>query len=651
MHLYVRFIQVVVLGLFLLPQITFAQRLPVEAFASLPDVRSFKLSPSGEKLIFLESFAVDDLDGVAVRLFDIEKGKLSYLVTTDNTKFKVNWIAWAGDDHVLVSAVFPAFRWGTPTTETRLMVKSLVDGELRNVLSRSFYKGLSWVPQFQDDVIDFLPDEPNSILLSVPRKDPRASHVFKIDVATRKRKSYSSPKTNVTNWYTDQQNRVRAGIYWEDTEYRIYTKSIDKKAKWKELTRFESFSESQIWPMGFGLDPNILYFRAYHDDRLAIFKTDLSTEEFDRELVFSDENYDVDGGLIYSEKTGEVIGTTYSEGGGFTFWDPTYKALQAGIDKALPDTNNYIVDFSGDESKYILFATSDTDAGSYYLGDRAKKSLMFLGRRFRELPIESMVEKEYFEYEARDGLVISAYLSQPKKRSEKPLPTIIFPHGGPISYDDGGFDYWTQFFVNRGYAVLQMNFRGSSGYGYDFMKAGLQNWGQAMQDDVEDGTRTLIEKGISDPDKICIAGASYGGYAALMGTVKTPDLYQCAISFAGVTDVAYLVSKSRRFTSYEIVKEQIGSKRSLLKEVSPVNHVDKIQVPVLLVHGDQDRSVRIEHGRKMERRLRKAGKDVTYLEIEDADHYLSKQEHRIAAFKAMDEFLAKHLPVSDGVSQ
>lgn len=190
-----------------------------------------------------------------------------------------------------------------------------------------------------------------------------------------------------------------------------------------------------------------------------------------------------------------------------------------------------------------------------------------------------------------------------------------------------------------------MNFRGSSGYGYDFMQAGLKNWGQAMQDDVEDGVRHLIKEGIADPEQICIVGASYGGYAALMGAIKSPDLYRCAISIAGVTDVHYLVNSHRRYTNYEVVKEQIGSKRSELKDASPVNHVEKIAVPVLLVHGTEDRSVRVKHSRKMARRLEKAKKEVEYVELDGGDHYLSNENHRIATFKAMDQFLKTHLPV------
>ena len=175
------------------------------------------------------------------------------------------------------------------------------------------------------------------------------------------------------------------------------------------------------------------------------------------------------------------------------------------------------------------------------------------------------------------------------------------------------------------------------------MKSGLQSWGLEMQNDVEDGTRWLIEEGIADPDHICVVGASYGGYAALMEAARNPDLYNCAVSFAGVTDVADLVSSYRRYTNYEIVKEQVGSNRRDLRRRSPLEHAEAIEIPVLLAHGTKDRSVKVRHSQRMHRALEKDDKDVAYLEFEDGDHHLSRQEHRIAFFEAMDEFLQSHL--------
>ena len=221
----------------------------------------------------------------------------------------------------------------------------------------------------------------------------------------------------------------------------------------------------------------------------------------------------------------------------------------------------------------------------------------------------------------------------------------MLPHGGPIHRDSNAFDYWAQFFANKGYAVLQMNFRGSTGYGYTHRQAGLQKWGKEMQDDVEDGARFLIDKGITNPKKICIVGASYGGYAALMGVVKTPKFYQCAISVAGVSDVRELVLDNRAFwRTYNVVDEQIGTGAKFLKDISPVNHVKKIRVPVLLIHGELDRQVEIKHSKKMHKALKKAKKKVEFVELPNEDHYLTYEDNRILTFKKMADFLDKYMP-------
>jgi dipeptidyl aminopeptidase/acylaminoacyl peptidase len=395
--------------------------------------------------------------------------------------------------------------------------------------------------------------------------------------------------------------------------------------------------------VGFGKNPDMLYVNAYYEGRRAIFKVNINDPELSKELVFSDPNYDVSGSLIYSKITGDVIGMRLSVDGGVTFWDEDYKSLQRSIDKSLPDTVNIVYDLSDNERRLVLLATSDINSGTFYVVDRDKNRIDRLTRRYMALDPELMAEKAAIKYHARDGLEIEGFLTVPKGEIKSPLPAIIFPHGGPVSFNDGGFDYWTQYFASRGYVVLQMNFRGSSGYGYDFMASGLQSWGLEMQNDVEDGTRWLIKEGIADPNRICVVGASYGGYAALMEAARNPDLYRCAVSFAGVTDVAYLVKSSRRYTNYKIVQEQIGSDLKELRQRSPINLAEQIDIPVLLGHGTDDRSVRIQHGRKMHRALEKSGKDVTYLEFEDGDHYLSNEVHRLQFFKAMDSFLDSNL--------
>ncbi len=620
------------------------EKLPVEAFGRLPDVSQIVLSDDGYRLANLVRIDVDGYEGSLISLYDTRSQTHKALLRTSNEKFIINSIRWANDETLLIGARFPGNRYGTPTTETRLMKINVETAEASPVISDRTTKKFKWVPQFQDNIIDLLPDEPNFFLMTLDTEGTGDAKVYRVNLNNGHIKRYHRHRRHVRNWITDQDHNIRVGIYQDGTDLRVLTRNSESNS-WFERWRFESFDEAAIAPLGFGKDPNILFVRAYHDDRKAIFKVDLSKKNSELELVFSDPNFDVNGNLIFSKSTRDVVGISYAENGGFTFWDPELDKIQDSVNAVLPDTKNFIYGMAIDQRRYLVLSLSDTNPGTYYLGDRDKGTLEAVGRRYEALNPELMSEKQVVEYEARDGLKIQAYLSLPKGIEHKNLPAIVFPHGGPISFDDGGFDYWTQFFVNRGYAVLQMNFRGSSGYGFDFMKAGLQNWGKEMQDDVEDGAHWLAERGVVDPQRICIVGASYGGYAALMATVKSPDLFRCAISFAGIGDVEALVKSHRRYSNFEVVQEQIGDDYKELRNRSPVNFVEKITTPVLLVHGTDDRSVKVEQSRDMEKAMRKAGKHVEYIELDGGDHHLSNNDHRLTTFSAMDEFLAKHLPV------
>ena len=640
--MFYRLSQLVMLLCFFVPSISFTDTLPVEVFATPPDISDVTLSPDGQNLAFRHRLSGDDTTGTAIRVYNTDSGQIKDLAYATPDDFVVNWIRWANNEVLLMSAIFAGERNNIPTEETRLVAIDLDSGKHRSVLGNRYLRKHDHIPQFQDRVIDILKSDDDHILLSLRVKFENEYRVLRVNIKNSRVKEVEFEKSYVYHWMTDEQERVRIAYWNKGTEYRVMHKDLESQ-KWQTLWEFESFAEDQIWPLGFGKNPNTLYVSAYHDGRAAIFKVDVRDPELNMELVFSHPRYDADGSLVYSSVTGDVIGTRFSTGSGYTFWDEEYTSLQESIDMSLPNTNNVFYDFSDDERYYVLSASSDTDPGTYYIGDRENNSAKPFARRYLALDPQQMADKTVIRYEARDGLQIEGVLTRPNGGDDSPVPTIVFPHGGPISFDGGGFDYWTQYFASRGYAVLQMNFRGSAGYGYEFMASGLQAWGLEMQNDVEDGTRWLIEEGIADPERICVVGGSYGGYAALMEAARNPDLYRCAVSFAGVTDVAYLVRSSRRYTNARIVEEQIGNDMSSLRERSPITHADQIDIPVLLGHGTDDRSVRIQHGRRMNDALEDHDKDVTYLEFEDGDHYLSNEEHRLAFFKAMDSFLQTHL--------
>jgi dipeptidyl aminopeptidase/acylaminoacyl peptidase len=623
------------------------QQLPVEAFASIPDVTNVTLSPDGKNIATVVRLDLDTQKGSLVNIYNVASGKSVYPVQTDNQKFTITGLSWASNDILFIYAKFPAIRYGTPTNEWRLFKYSISENELSSVIKPMVLKRFKWVPQIQSDIIDMLKDDDDHILMQFTGlgSKPENETVMKINLTDGRSSAVQYAVKNIIDWTTDKQHRVRVGIFQDDTHYKIIEQA-DNNESYRTLWEFEAFAEDQVWPMGFGEDPNILYIQAYHEGYKAIFKVNLTDPKLTKELVFKRDNLDVTGGLIYSKVKQQIVGVSDGADSEYTFWDEEYIALINGLNQVLPDTRNFITQYSEDERSYIVFSTSATDSGTYYLGNRDAKTLIPIAYRYKNLFPELMASTESINYKARDGLNIEGFLTTPKNALKTKLPTIVFPHGGPISFDNNSFDYWTQYFANRGYAVLRMNFRGSDGYGYDFMKAGIKNWGLEMQTDVEDGTRWLIEQGVADPKRICIAGASYGGYAALMAVATTQDLFQCAISFGGVMDVEDLVKSHRRYRNFEIVKQQIGDDYDALYARSPVSKAKDINVPVLLIHGEKDRVVDVEHSEDMFDALTKYNKNVQFVELEDGDHYLSDNADRLKTFYAIEAFLQKHLPVN-----
>lgn len=622
-----------------------AKELPVEAFASAPTLDKLKLSPDGTKLSMIQTIDTEKEQLVLLKLYDLETGEQRFLVKADSRDLNIFSVIWANNKQLLMRAAYATHRYGTPVTETRLMVIDVATGKNKSVVSGQLLRRLVRTPQFQSNIVDLMPADEHNFLLALDGfNHGSGTSVVKVNLNGERYSIIEHGRKGLYDWVADRQHQPRIALFRDDTRYQIKEKLADSN-DFRTLWQFEIFSGDEVWPIGFDADPNILYVSAYHDGRLAIFRANLAEPTPTLTLVKADENYDVPADITYSWQQNKVIAI------GEDYVDSEYQAFQKALDAALPDADNYIVSMSHDQNRYIIESSSATRAGSYLLGDRKEKSMTFLLDKFSQLDPELMVAKQKIQYQARDGLSIEGFLTTPlgyqqgaqSATNSGTLPTIIFPHGGPISFDDDGFDYWTQFFANRGFAVLQMNFRGSHGYGFDFMQMGLQGWGLQMQDDVEDGTRWLINQGVADPQRICIVGASYGGYAALMGAVKSPELYQCVVSFAGVTDLEDLVKSYRNFTNYEVVKKQLGDNFKLLEQRSPLTYAEDIKVPVLLMHGTKDRSVAVKQSSAMYKALKRHDKDVQYIELEDGDHYLSTNSHRLQTFQAMDSFLKTHL--------
>lgn len=628
-----------------LPVTQAAEPQSIEAFSRLPQFYSVAMSPDGQRFAMERNSGSEDL--AALMTLDLATGKVYYLLKADNKKVKINWYRWANNEDLLVSARYEVSQHGQKFFRTRLYLMKYDEqgSQPQQVIDwrhiQRYQSDSSYVPQFQDDVIDYLPNDPDHILMAIDISRPFEKSVFKVNLKEHRISRLIKGKKRIRDWITDRQGnpRIAISLNYDTGDRQIFLR--DEDDNYEELYAYNVSEDKPVYVAGFAADPNILYIKKYLNEYKALYKLDLTTRE--ETLVYADDNYDVDGSLIYSPVTNDAIGIRHAQAsGGRYYWDDRYAPLQKGLDKLFAGYNNYLQGFSDNEDVYLLYSESDTQPGRYYIGNRKEVTINLLFEQYPNIDTEALSEHQRISFTARDNAEIEGYLTLPKI-GEAPYPTVIFPHGGPGVREYDGFDYWTAYFTSRGYAVLRPNFRGSSGYGFSFSESQMQNWGMAMQDDVVDGTQWMIDQGYADKNKICIVGASYGGFAALAATVKSPDMYQCAVSFAGVSDLDRLVHRSRGFLNAKLVKKQIGEDSDDRERRSPINYVEKIKTPILLVHGDEDRVVHVEQSQLMADELDDEDKTYRYVELPLGNHHLSIQSNRVKFFAEMDKFLAEYL--------
>ena len=619
-------------------------QIPTDVFGSPPLIGTVKISPSGEKIAMYATLQNGD-SAILVRDLTKSGSPLRPIATSDNRTLKLLSFNWFNDDIILASAWLAADFYGTKLDNTRLL-RINVDGTgFEPLFKKRHFKDLPWQPPQQTGIIDWLEDDDDHILVSVRVSNMRSPDVVKVNVKKNTIKIIKKGVAGTSGWMTDEYGEVRIGYTYDRNRSAGTIIFKDHgSTKWRTIWEYKTLSEDSVSVLGFGEQSNKVWFEAYKDGRIAIFSADISKQNFEPELVYSHPERDVETRLRYKKGIKDPIGIGFrDENYHMVTWDKEEAEFEKNIYELFPDQDVYFGTSSKDENRYIIFVENSSTPGSFYLGDRKLGTLDLVAHSYPALANSVLPAKEAITYQARDGLEIEAFLTVPEGK-EKNLPTIIFPHGGPIAADgEKGFDYWTSFFANRGYAVVQMNFRGSTGYGFDFMKAGLGQWGGQMQEDIEDATTWAINEGIADPERICIVGGSYGGYAALMGAA-TSNLYKCSVSFAGVSDLLYLLDESRRYGGEETLRIMLGDKsRAELRETSPVNLADQIEIPVLLVQGDDDSRVLLKHGQSMRDALEEAEVEHIYIEQEDSDHFLTLKRNRLEFFKETEKFLEKYI--------
>lgn len=417
---------------------------------------------------------------------------------------------------------------------------------------------------------------------------------------------------------------------------------------WQEIYREQTDIATKSFN-GVTPDQKHLVFNSYNDktDRLAYYTMALADGAIS-EPVFGRDDKDVSG--VLTDVNRVVYGVRYS---GFLpsyeFFDEKLNARMRGVQQALPNNYISISDYSPDWSKIMFYVDGDGSSGEYLL--YANKQLSYITSLRPQITSESVNKVVEYQYTSRDGVEIPTLLTFPNNKAESNLPAILMPHGGPESHDNKSFDYMAQYFASQGYLVIQPQFRGSTGFGWRHRELGRGQWGLKMQDDLTDALTALSSEGKIDNNRVCIVGASYGGYAALAGAVFTPDLFKCVVAINGVADVDRMLQQEKRdygqdhwVVSYwqEVIANGQVSEQHLTK-ISPINYVNEIKAPVLVIHGTRDEVVPFEQSERFVDEMEDADKRVIFVELEKGDHYLSKAQNRMAAMKAIHQFVSQHI--------
>ncbi len=601
--------------------------------------------------------------GTAVYTLALEKGAVPKLAIAANGKpDRLSSCAWVSNDR-LACQVFGVV--ADPIYDVLPFTRAIsvdADGTNLKLLSRQDTEHNHSYQLGGGDIIDLVPEQGTGVLMVrayLPDQQWGARTgstklglgVDLVDTATLKVTSVEQPREHAVEYIADGHGNVRImGI--ESTRGAIggeasgavdYLYRLPESKDWKTLASFDSRDDSGFNPSAIDHDLNLVYGYKKQDGRFALFTVALDGT-LQEKLVFARPDVDV-GSLITIGRRHRVVGVRYTTDYGHSeYFDPMIGKLLASLRKALPDSPILgVIDASLDESKLLLYGASDHDPGVFYVFDRNAHQLnTFLVVR-DQLEGVKLATVKPITYPASDGTQIPGYLTLPPgATSAKGLPAIVMPHGGPSARDEWQFDWLAQFYANRGFAVVQPNFRGSNGYGDAWLQNnGFKSWRTAIGDIVDAG-HWLVAEGIADPAKLAIVGWSYGGYAALQSAVVAPDLFKAVVAIAPVTDFATLKESRRRWANFNLVSKYIGDGPHI-REGSPAQNADKIKAPVLMFQGLLDRNVPIGQSRLMDDRLKKAGVLHELVTWPDLDHQLEDSDAREEMLRKSDAFLHKSM--------
>lgn len=632
--------------------------IPLEVFAKHAKFTNMKISPTGKFLAFTYE------EGSEVKLA-VMKAKSKKVISNfgfGNNRHVVRF-DWLNDDRVGM-IVQTVVGWLDGVNRKTVWAAANADGSDRYIIwDNKSNASLRMISTYKKD-----PD--NVLAVKSSYRDKGKANLFKVNIYKNKHKFMAdSPKSarhtvpGIVGMGVDIEDEVRFALeYDQGKDYvapeddSLFFHYKDHNNKWNKLNLDSKRAKRpQFDLLGVSADNNLAYFISNYDmpkdDTMGLFQFDIKSKEI--KFMYRHKDVDIQRGIFGKQQ--QLIGV-YLEPGYPEFYfiendaNSTDIKLYKSLAVSFPNGFVSITSRTDDDNEFLLRVRSDKNPGDYYIFNKKKKNIKYLVSSKPEVDPKKMAKVEPFSMVARDGLKIFGQLTIPNNVEEKNLPLVVYPHGGPYGVADiWRWDRRAQVLASRGYLVLQLNFRGSGGYGEDFQEAGYQEWGAKMQDDLTDATHWVIKSGLADPQRICIHGASYGGYASMNAVVKEPDLYKCSIPDAGVYEMAHQWDEADSFKGYK------GSKRKkwymdrtiggydFVKERSPVYHVDKLKAALLIVHGGADVRVPISNAYILEEKLKKAGKPYKTLYKDKEGHGFTQVENRVEFYKVMLAFLEEHI--------
>lgn len=601
-----------------------APKIAMEDFFRNPEKTAFRLSPNGEYFSYLAPWEK------RLNVFVQKIGTDQAVRITSEKDRDIAGYLWKGNNRIL-------FLKDTGGDENFQLYGVNIDG--------SDLKGLTVFEKVRTELIDDLKDVDGEIIVGLNKRNPQVFDPFRLNVVSGEMTQLAENPGNITGWMTDHDGKLRLATTSDGVNQTILYRDTEKDQFKPILTT--SFKETMS-PQLFTFDNKMLYALSnLGRDKSALVTFDPATGK-EKEVLFETQEADIEG-IDFSRKDKKLLSVSWTTDlEKEHFFDQDAEAMKKKLEEKLPGYQVSIGSTNKDENKFMIRTYSDKSRGAYYMFDKTSGELKKLADLTPWLNEKELCDMKPITYKSRDGLTIQGYLTLPKGYDPKNLPVVINPHGGPWARDYWGFNPEVQFLANNGYAVLQMNYRGSTGFGKSFWESSFKQWGRTMQDDISDGVKWLADQGIADPKRVAIYGGSYGGYATLAGLTLTPELYAAGVDYVGVSNMFTFMKTIPPYWKpmLDMFYEMVGNPKTdslKLAEVSPVYHVDKIVAPLFVAQGANDPRVNKAESDQIVDALKKRGIAVEYMVKDNEGHGFHNEENRFDFYRSMLAFLDKHL--------